>query len=124
MKLKNTSTHQQSSSSLDGTGETMRGSGDAFLMGVPAPSVVHEAKLGIVALMCELGGPVTAGELYSLLGKAKRLRVLDYHLCTLVRAGVAKVVSGPELRFVLAAQRGLTVLRGAVPLVLPKLGRT
>lgn len=92
----------------------MRGSGDVLDWGVPAPTVVHETKRGVVALMRELARPVTAGELYSLLGKARRLRVLDYHLCTLTRAGVARVVSGPELRFVLTAQRGLTASRGAV----------
>lgn len=114
-QLNNTSTQGQSSPSLDEARGTTCGSGDALDWGIPAPPVVHETKLGVAALMRELNRPVTAGELYLLLGRAKRLRVLDYHLCTLVRAGVAKVVNGPELRFVLTSQRGLAVLRGVVP---------
>jgi hypothetical protein len=101
MKQKNTSTQHLPSPLLDGAGRTMGGSGDVF-EGVPVPTVVNETKLGIVAFMRDLSRPVTAGELFSLLDRAKRLDVLDYHLCTLVRAGVAKMVSGPELRFVLA----------------------
>ena len=92
----------------------MRGGGDVFT-DVPAPTVVQETKLGIAALMRELARPVTAGELRLLLGKAKRLCALEYHLCTLVKAGIAKVISGPELRFVLTAQRGLAALQGVVP---------
>jgi hypothetical protein len=112
MTTHQTSTQRRSSHLFDGRGKTTRGSGDAFT-DVPTPTVVNKTKLGIVGLMRDLSRPVTAGELYSILGRgARRLGVLDYHLCTLVRAGVAKVVGGPELRFSLATLDGSTSFQG------------
>jgi hypothetical protein len=91
--------------------------------GIPAPTVVHETKLGIVGLMRELSRPVTAGELFSLLGRVKRLCALDYHLCTLVKAGVASLIGGPELRFSLAVPGELTHFQGEMSLAPAKSGR-
>jgi hypothetical protein len=69
----------------------------------PAPSVVNETKVGIVAVMQELGRATSAPELHAIWGKSKPLSVFDYHLSTLVRAGFAEIVMGPELHFRLAA---------------------
>lgn len=86
----------------------MRGSGDVLDWGGPAPTVVPDTKLGIVALMRELGRPATVAELYSHLKRTRALGILEYHLCTLVKVGIAKILIGsPELRFSLVALNGL-----------------
>jgi len=53
----------------------------------------------MVAVMGELGFPVTAAELYAIWEGTKPLQTIEYHLSTLVRARVAEVVYGPELQF-------------------------
>jgi|GEM_PF-2053827 len=77
----------------------MEGAGHAYDWGVSGPPIVNETKLHIIAVMGELARPVTAAGLHTLWGGRKPLSVFDYHLCTLVKAGVAEVVLGPELRF-------------------------
>ena len=83
----------------------------------PVPCVVNETKAGIVAVMQELDRTATSAELYAIWDGTKPLAVFDYHLCTLVRAGMAEVVSGPELRFRLTEGVTVspTVLQGRVP---------
>jgi hypothetical protein len=75
------------------------GSGGSSDWDAPAPSVINETKVSIVAVMRQLDRAITSHELYSIWGKRKPLAVFDYHLSTLVRAGVAQLISGPELRF-------------------------
>ncbi len=84
------------------------GGGRALNSGAPAPGVVNETKVGIVAVMRELDIATTSSELHAIWDKSKPLAVFDYHLSTLVRAGIAEIVSGPELRFRLlqARQKG------------------
>jgi hypothetical protein len=74
------------------------------LDGVSAPPIVNETKLRIIAEMGKRGQPVSAAELYALWDGSKKLSVFDFHLSTLVRAGIAELVSGPELRFRLAEE--------------------
>ncbi len=86
----------------------MHADGHASLYwGVPVPYVVNETKLRIIAVMEELDRPVSAAELYAAWDGSKKLSVFDYHLSSLVRAGIAEIVSGPELSFSLitAAKR-------------------
>jgi predicted HTH transcriptional regulator len=64
-----------------------------------ARSRVHEAKTAIVAEMRALDRPVTSQELHARLDRAWSLEAIEYHLSTLVKAGVAEIVFGPELRF-------------------------
>jgi hypothetical protein len=61
--------------------------------------------------------PVTAQELYEVWGECKSPSILDYHLCTLVKMGVAELVGGPELRFGLvdAIDAAGPSFQGAVP---------
>jgi hypothetical protein len=81
--------------------------------GVPVPRAIvvpydiNETKLQIIAAMGRLDGgrfdrSVSVAELYAVWDGSKRLSVFEYHLSTLVRAGIAEVISGPELRFRLA----------------------
>jgi hypothetical protein len=65
------------------------------------PHAVNETKQAIVAVMREMGHPVSAEELYVLWKGTKNQAVFDYHLSTLVKAGIAKLVIGPQLRFCL-----------------------
>lgn len=88
---------------LDGRGATTEGGVQAPEGCAPAPSVVNETKVGIVAVMQELGRPTTSHELYAIWGRSKPEAVFDYHLSTLVRAGFAEIIIGPELRFRLKA---------------------
>ena len=77
----------------------MKGGGSALDWGVPTPCVVNETKAGIVTAMRELGDATTSYELYAIWGGAKALSIFEYHLSTLVIAGVVEIVVGPELRF-------------------------
>jgi hypothetical protein len=70
---------------------------------VPAPHIVTETKLGIVSEMQRLDRPIFAQELYEIWGGRKPQATFDYHLSTLVQAGVAEVLIGPELSFRLRA---------------------
>jgi hypothetical protein len=78
--------------------ETM-GRSEHVLDDVLAPPIVNETKLHIIAVTGELDRPVLAAELCAFWSRSKSLSVFDYHLCTLVKAGVAEVVIGPELHF-------------------------
>ena len=60
---------------------------------------IHEAKTAIVAEMRELDRPVTSKELYARLDRVWLLKAIEYHLSTLVKAGVIEIVFGPELHF-------------------------
>jgi hypothetical protein len=105
---------------LDGT-ET--GSGGAPGWAASAPHILSETKLGIVTAMRVLKRPTTPQELRVIWGGRKPLSVFDYHLCTLVRAGVAEFITdGPALRFRLAGgarpSPSSTRLQRAVPLAL------
>jgi hypothetical protein len=94
-------------------GEAMDRDGDASDSGVSVPPIVNETKLHIMSVMGELGRPVVAAELFALWSGTKTLSVFDYHLCTLVKAGVVEVVSGPELHFHLTDPRSKSrVLEG------------
>ena len=119
------STQRPMSHLLDGRGATTHGGGNALERGAPAPSVVNETKAGIVAVMHELDRSTTSGELHAIWGRSRPLAVFDYHLSTLVRAGVAEIISGPELRFrLLRTKLGRPVpgIRGRLPMVPVKLG--
>jgi hypothetical protein len=48
---------------------------------------------------------MTSKELHARLGATKSLTVIEYHLCTLVEARVAKLILGTELRFQLKSTR-------------------
>jgi hypothetical protein len=79
--------------------------GHALNRGVPPAYIVNEAKLQVIAAMGKLDRPVSAEELLSFWrGKkrwcgSKKRSILDYHLSTLLRTGVAELVSGREPRF-------------------------
>jgi hypothetical protein len=90
---------------------TQRG-GHSLDWRVLAACVVNETKAGIVAEMQELGRAITSPELHAIWGKSKPLSVFDYHLSTLVRAGFAELIIGPELRFRLTA--GVAVIPNAL----------
>ncbi len=53
----------------------------------------------MIAVMGEFDRPITSGELYAVWDGTKSLETFEYHLVTLVKAGVAEVVYGPELSF-------------------------
>ncbi len=86
---------------LDGRGSTTDGGGYALDRGASAPGIINETKAAIVAVMQELDRPSTSHELYTIWGGRKHPSVFDYHLSTLVRAGFAEIIVGPELRFCL-----------------------
>ncbi len=100
----------------------MDGSGHGPDWGLSVPPIVNETKLQIISMMGVVGSPVSAEELWALWGGRKPQAVFDYHLCTLVKAGAARLVSGPELRFAPAGEAGSgpfsTTYQGAVPLAL------
>ena len=79
----------------------MEGSGHDLDWGVPAPPIVNETKLQIISMMDVVDCPVSAEELWALWDGRKPQGIFDYHLCTLVKAGVVTLVGGPELRFAL-----------------------
>lgn len=53
----------------------------------------------MIAVMGEFDHPMTSAELYAIWDGTKPLQTIEYHLSTLVMAGVAEVVFGPELHF-------------------------
>lgn len=69
-------------------------------------SPVNETKLAIVAVMHAFGRPVTVKELSWVWGDCKSPSILEYHLRSLVKLGIAEIVGGPELRFDLIDERG------------------
>jgi hypothetical protein len=111
---------------LDQRGATTKGGGYALHRSAPAPCVGNETKAGIIAKMQELGRATTSHELYEAWEESKPESVFDYHLSTLVRAGMAEVISGPELHFRLTARVAVapTVLQGRGAAAPPKLGLT
>lgn len=76
----------------------VRVNGGVFLS-APVPLAVYETKLAIVAVMQELDRPVSSIELQMIWAEHKDLKLFEYHLRTLVKAGVAEVVHGPELHY-------------------------
>ena len=89
---------------LDGVG-TIDGSARTLDRAAPAPVVVNETKLAIIAVMQELDRPITSIELQVIWAEDKPLEIFEYHLSTLVKAKVAEVVYGPELHFGLMGRR-------------------
>jgi hypothetical protein len=87
---------------------------------------VSETKALMIAVMGEFDRPMTSAELYAVWDGTKPLQTIEYHLSTLVKAGVAEVVFGPELHFCLTAASGKTRVASqeAVPSALTKSKRT
>ena len=79
--------------------KTTGGSGRKPDRAAPAPIVVNQTKRAIIAVMQQLGRPVTSTELQKIWAEHKPLEVFEYHLSTLVMARVAEVAYGPELHF-------------------------
>jgi hypothetical protein len=73
-----------------------------------ARPIVSETKLAIAAEMERAGRRVTSEEMREALEAALPLAAIEYHLSTLVVAGVAKAIFGPEVEFQHISQ-------GAVP---------
>lgn len=95
---------------LDGRGGTVSGSGSAVASnwGVSAPRIVNETKMGIVGVIQVLGRVTTSHELWLIWGGSKSQAAFDYHLSTLVRAGVLELLTdGREL--------GLRLVEGRSP---------
>lgn len=91
---------------LDGQWETTGGSG-CIREAAPAPVVVNQIKLAIVAVLQALDCPVTSAELQEMWAEHKALKIFEYHLSTLATAEVVEVAYGPELHFRLVS-RGQT----------------
>ena len=87
--------------SLNGRGMMATGgSGRTLDQAVPAPVIVNQTKLAIVAVMQQLGCPVTSVELQKIWAEHKTLEIFEYHLSTLVKARVVELVFGcSELHF-------------------------
>ncbi len=75
------------------------GSGRTLDRAASAPIVVNQTKRAIVAVMQQLGSPVSSAELQRIWAEPKALEIFEYHLCTLVKAKVVEVAYGPELHF-------------------------
>lgn len=86
---------------LDGR-DKGRGASRSRLVGVWPP--VSETKLAIIAAMKELDRALTSAEVYGMLDGTRSLTGIEFHLSTLVKAGVAELVFGPELHFRLTPQ--------------------
>lgn len=87
---------------LDGQGaKAAGGSGRPLDRAASAPVVVNQTKRAIIAVMQQLGSPVSSTELQKIWAEPKALEIFDYHLSTLVKARVVKVSYGPELHFCL-----------------------
>ena len=72
-----------------------------------ARSRINPTKKVILAVMHELDRPVSSGALQAIWDGTKPLAVFEYHLSTLVMAGVAElVVTKEELLFRLAPLSG------------------
>lgn len=67
---------------------------------------MSETKILMIAVMGEFDRPMTSAELYAIWDGTKPPRAIEYHLSTLVKAGVAEVVFGPELHFCLTPASG------------------
>jgi hypothetical protein len=86
--------------SLDGRGEKAKGGrGRTLDRAASPPVVVSQTKLAIIAVMQQLGGPVSSIELQKIWADHKALEIFEYHLSTLVKAKVVAVAYGPELHF-------------------------
>jgi len=76
------------------------GSGRTLDRAAPAPAIVNQTKLAIIAVMQQLNNsPVSSIELQKIWAEHKALEIFEYHLSTLVKAKVAEIVYGPELHF-------------------------
>lgn len=75
------------------------GGGAGRFRSVGAQPRINETKALLIAVMGEIGRPVTSAELYAIWNGTKPLQVFEYHLITLVKAKVVEVVLGPELHF-------------------------
>jgi len=75
-------------------------SGRTLGRAAPAPLIVNQTKLAIIAVMQQLDSPVTSIELQKIWAEHKALESFEYHLSTLVKARVVEMVfGGPELHF-------------------------
>jgi len=75
------------------------GSGRSLDRASAPPIVVSQTKRAIIAVMQQLGRPVTSTELQKIWAEDKALEIFEYHLCTLVKAGVVEIVLGQTIRF-------------------------
>ena len=85
----------------------------------PASPLISKTKLAIVAVMHELGHPVTSRELQMIWVESRALSIFEYHLDTLVKLRVAELVAdSDELRFRLSGsnQQGVEELLASMPL--------
>jgi hypothetical protein len=79
--------------------KTRGGSGRTLDRAAPAPAIVNQTKLAIIAVMQQLDSSVTSTEFQKIWAEHKALKIFEYHLCTLVKAKVVEVAYGPELHF-------------------------
>jgi hypothetical protein len=85
---------------LEVTGiKAKEGSGRTLDRAAPTPFVVNQTKRAIVAVMQQLGSPVSSAELQKIWAEPKALDIFEYHLSTLVKAKVVEAAYGPELHF-------------------------
>jgi hypothetical protein len=82
-----------------------------------ARPLVNENKLAIAAELWRTGHPMSSSEVREVLGEIMPLAAVEYHLSTLVMAGVAKPLFGPEIYF-------QSVPHGAMPSALTESKRT
>jgi hypothetical protein len=76
------------------------GSGRTLDRAAPAPAIVNQTKLAIIAVMQQLDSPVSSIELQKIWAEHKALEIFEYHLSTLVKARVVEMVFGcSELHF-------------------------
>jgi hypothetical protein len=84
---------------LDVRGVKTTGGSGRSLDRASAPLVVNQTKRAIIAVMRQLGRPVTSAELQKIWAEPKSLELFEYHLSTLVKAEVVEVVYGSRLSF-------------------------
>jgi hypothetical protein len=83
------------------------GSGRTLDRAAPAPAIVNQTKLAMIAVMQQLDSPVSSIELQRIWAEHKELSIFEYHLSTLVSARVAEIViDGSELRFRMSGSSG------------------
>jgi len=82
-----------------------------------ARPVANENKLVIASELRRTGHPMTSSEIREVLDEAVPLVAIEYHLSTLVKAGIAKPLFGAEIYFQAVSQ-------GAVPSALAESKRT
>jgi hypothetical protein len=76
------------------------GSGRSLDRAASAPILVNQTKRAIIAVMQQLGRPVTSTELQTIWAEHKPLEIFEYHLSTLAKARVVEMVFGyRELHF-------------------------